>query len=162
MSALGQNRAYAVQKPMSALLPIADMCDAKTGVCFGQKRTSRLGARLPACQIALTKVEVSPFELRTTNSFCLKLSIILVVVLFRTVSFSAESMCKLTPLPMIIHVPRIVPVMPCPRVLLMKPRGRTWETNLPSALNEIPSFMSPTVPCQSPTIFALEMSALGQ
>src|SRR5262249_29857258 len=90
----------------------------------------------------------------TTNSFCLKLSIVPAVVLFWTVSFSAESMCKLTILPVITHVPRIVPVMPCPRVLLMKPCGRTWETNLPSALNEIPSVMSPTVPRQFPTIFA--------
>src|SRR6476620_10860129 len=100
------------------------------------------------------KVEFSPLELRTTSSFCLNISIVLVVVLFRTFSFSALSMFKVITLPAIVHVPRIVPVMPWPRVLLMNPRERSWETNLPSARNEIVSFMSPTVPCQSPTIFA--------
>ena len=35
MSALGQKRTYALQQAMSALPPKADMCDAKTNVCFG-------------------------------------------------------------------------------------------------------------------------------
>jgi hypothetical protein len=35
MSALGQNPTYAVQQPMSALPPKADMCVALTHVCFG-------------------------------------------------------------------------------------------------------------------------------
>jgi len=48
----------------------------------------------------------------------------------------------------------IVSVVPWPRVLLMNPRRRTRDMNLPSALNEIVSLTSATVPCQSPTIFA--------
>jgi hypothetical protein len=35
MSALGQKQTYAVQKPMSALPPKADMCAALVHVCFG-------------------------------------------------------------------------------------------------------------------------------
>ena len=35
MSALGQKRTFAVQKGMSALPPIADMCDATRDVRFG-------------------------------------------------------------------------------------------------------------------------------
>jgi hypothetical protein len=35
MSALGQKQTYAAQQVMSALPPKADMCDAKTNVCFG-------------------------------------------------------------------------------------------------------------------------------
>jgi hypothetical protein len=34
MSALGQKQTFAVQNAMSALLPIADMCDAKRDVRF--------------------------------------------------------------------------------------------------------------------------------
>ena len=37
MSALGQKRTFAVQKGMSALPPIADMCSAKTNVRFVPK-----------------------------------------------------------------------------------------------------------------------------
>ena len=48
----------------------------------------------------------------------------------------------------------IVPVTPWLRVLLMNPPGCTWETNLPSVPNEIVSFVSPTVPIQSPTMLA--------
>ena len=103
-----------------------------------------------ACQIVRTNVEVSPLELRSTSSFCLNMLIVLVVVLFETFTFSALSIQANNIAFNRPCVPRIVPVMPWPRVLLMNPRGRTCETNLPSALNEIVSFMSPTVPCQSP------------
>jgi hypothetical protein len=99
-------------------------------------------------------VEVSPPELRTTSSFCLKLSIVLVVILFKSFASSVLSMFRVITLPLIVHVPRIVPVMPWPRVLLMNPRRRARDMNFPSALNEIVSLMSATVPCQSPTIFA--------
>ena len=37
MSALGHKQTYAVQKGMSALPPIADMCSAIGHVCFGPK-----------------------------------------------------------------------------------------------------------------------------
>src|SRR5260221_1566844 len=112
------------------------------------------GGELLRHQIILANVEVSPLELRTTSLFCLNIPIVLVVVLFKTFSFSALSMLKVIILPSIFQVPRIVPVMPWPRVLLINPWGRTWEMNLPSALNEIVSFMSPTVPRQFPTIVA--------
>ena len=34
MSALGQKQTFAPQKPMSAVTPIADMCNAIAHVCF--------------------------------------------------------------------------------------------------------------------------------
>ena len=68
----------------------------------------------------LINVEVSPRELRTTSSFRLNISIVLVAVLFTTFASSALSMFKLITLPLIVHVPRIdVSVVPWPRVLLM-------------------------------------------
>jgi hypothetical protein len=39
MSGLGHQRTFALQRPMSALPPKADMCSALTHVCFGPKRT---------------------------------------------------------------------------------------------------------------------------
>src|SRR5262249_39356638 len=69
-------------------------------------------------------------------------------------------MFKVITLPTIVHVPRTVPVTPWPRVSLIKPRGPTWEVNLPSALNKIVSLTSPTIPCQSPTIFAAYCASL--
>jgi hypothetical protein len=35
MSALGQKQTWAVQEPMSAFPPKADMCGALANVCFG-------------------------------------------------------------------------------------------------------------------------------
>ena len=35
MSALGQKRTYAVQDPISAFTPRADMCSAQAHVCYG-------------------------------------------------------------------------------------------------------------------------------
>ena len=63
-------------------------------------------------------------------------------------------MLNVIDLPLIAQVPPIVPVTPWPSVLLMKPSGRKWDTKLPLALNDMVSFMSPTVPIQSPVIFA--------
>jgi hypothetical protein len=42
MSALGHKRTFAVQKGMSALPPIADMCGAIANVCFVPKADIRL------------------------------------------------------------------------------------------------------------------------
>ena len=101
-----------------------------------------------------TNVEVFPAPSFTTSSVGLRLSIVLVVVLFNTRSSSALLMFNVTDFPLMAHVPRIVPVTPWPRVLLMNPRGRTCDTNLPSAPNDIVSLVSSTAPRQSPTIFA--------
>src|ERR1700678_1251805 len=111
-----------------------------------------MGVLRPRLQIR-TNVEVSPLSPFTTSSVELNISILLVVALFKTRSFSALSMFNVIDFPLIAHVPRIVPVMPWPRVLLMNPLGRTWLTNPPLAPNDIDSFVSPTVPRQSPTIF---------
>jgi len=56
----------------------------------------------------LINVEVSPSELRTTSSFCLNISIVLVAVLFTTFASSALSMFKLITLPLtaIHHLPK--------------------------------------------------------
>ena len=79
---------------------------------------------------------------------------VLEVTLFFSRSSSALVIFKVMVLPLMVHVPRIVPVTPWERVLLMKPWGRNWATKLPSALKVIASFMSPTVPSQLPTILA--------
>lgn len=90
----------------------------------------------------------------TTSSFGLNDSIVLVVDLFKTRSSSALAMLNVIDLPLIAQVPPIVPVTPWPSVLLIKPSGRTWDTKLPLARNDMDSFVSPTVPNQSPTIVA--------
>ena len=100
----------------------------------------------------LAKVEVSPLKSLITNSFRLNNSIVPVVALFKGVTFSALPILRVMTLLLIDHVPWIVPVTPWLRVLLMNPPGRTLETNVPSAPNEIVSFASPTVPIQSPRI----------
>lgn len=92
--------------------------------------------------------------LLTTSWSGLNASIVLVVARFKTRSSCALLMFNVIDLPVIAHVPRIVPVTPWPSVLLMNPRGRTSDTNLPSAVNVIVSFASPTVPCQPPMILA--------
>ena len=100
------------------------------------------------------KVEVPSVSLLTISSFDLNDSIVLVVDLFKTRSSSALVMLNVIDLPLIAQVPPIVPVTPWPSVSLMKPSGRTWDTKLPLERNEMDSFMSPTVPNQSPTIVA--------
>ena len=99
---------------------------------------------------ARTKVEVPSALLLTTSSFGLNASIVLVVDLFKTRSSSALAMFNVIDLPLIAQVPRIVPVTPWPSVLLINPCGRKWDTKSPLALNDMVSFMSPTVPIQSP------------
>ena len=98
-------------------------------------------------------VEMSPVLLLTTISFSLNVSIVLVVALFERRTSSALLMFNSMDFPLIAHVPRIVPVTPWPRVLLINPRLRSWDTNVPSALNDIVSLLSPTSPHQLPTIF---------
>jgi hypothetical protein len=66
---------------------------------------------------------VSPTLLLTTISSVLNDSIVLVVSLFNRRSSCAELTFNVVILPLIAQVPRIVPVTPWPRVLLMKPRG---------------------------------------
>jgi hypothetical protein len=90
------------------------------------------------------KVEAPSVLLLTISSFGLKVSIVLVVDLFKTRSSSALVMLNVIDFPLIAQVPPIVPVTPWPSVLLMKPTGRTWATKLPLALNEMDSLMSPT------------------
>jgi hypothetical protein len=97
---------------------------------------------------------VVPVLLLTTSSFGLNVSIVLVATLFRTSTSSALPMVNDIVFPLIAHVPRIVPVTPWLRVLLMNPERRSWDTYRPSASNDIVSFLSPTLACQSPTIFA--------
>jgi hypothetical protein len=109
---------------------------------------------LPPFHSTRTKVEVPSALLLTTSSFGLNDSIVLVVDLFKTRSSSALVTFNVIDLPFIAQVPPIVPVTPWPSVLLMNPCGRKWDTKPPPALNDIASFMSPTVPIQSPTIFA--------
>ncbi len=77
------------------------------------------------------------------------------VTLFVTRSSSALVIFNVMVLPLMAHVPRIVPVTPWERVLLMNPRGRDWAMKLPSPPKAIDSSMSPTVRSQLPTIFAL-------
>ena len=113
---------------------------------------------IPPFHSTRTKVEVPSALLLTTSSFGLNASIVLVVDLFRTRSSSALAMFNVIDLPLIAQVPSIVPVTPWPSVLLMKPCGRKWDTKVPFALNDMVSFMSPTVPIQSPIIF-VEYSA---
>ena len=50
-----------------------------------------------------TNVEVSPRAFFTTGSSCLKLSIVVVVVLFRSLSFSALLMVSVMTLPELIR-----------------------------------------------------------
>ena len=102
----------------------------------------------------LVKAEVPSALLLTKSLFGLNDSIVLIVDLFKTRSSSALVMLNVIDLPLIAQVPPIVPVTPWPSVLLMKPSGRTCDTKLPLALNDMDSFMSPTVPNQSPTIVA--------
>jgi hypothetical protein len=66
-------------------------------------------------------VEVTPVLLLTTSSFGLNVSIVAAAALFKTRSSSALLMVSVIDFPLITHVPRIVPVTPCPSVLLMKP-----------------------------------------
>ncbi len=87
---------------------------------------------------------------------------VLEVTLFFTRSSSALVIFNVMVLPLMAHVPRIVPVTPWESVLLMKPWRRNWAMKLPSPLKVIDSFMLPTVSRQLPTIFALySASATG-
>ena len=107
-------------------------------------------------------IEVSPRSLFIENSSWLKARMVLEVTLFFTRSSSALVMFNVMVLPLMAHVPRIVPMTPWESVLLMKPWGCNWAMKLPSPLKVIDSFMLPTVPCQLPTIFALySASATG-
>jgi hypothetical protein len=119
------------------------------------KRTAReLTIAASACLAAhvLVKDEVVPRELLIVSSFCLNDSIVLVVALSKSEASFVPLILRVMTLPSIVQVPRMVPVTPWSSVLLMNPPGMTLETNLPSAPNEIVSFVSPTVPIQSPTI----------
>ena len=78
--------------------------------------------------------------------------IVLDVAPFAARASSALVIVNVMTLPAMAQVPRIVPATPCESVLLMKPRSRSWARNPPSLRNEIDSFMSPTLPCQAPTI----------
>ena len=51
MSALGQKQTYAVQKAMSALPPIADMCGATRDVRFVPKADISIASRTNAVSI---------------------------------------------------------------------------------------------------------------
>ena len=61
MSALGHKRTFAVQKGMSALPPIADMCSATWDVCFGPKRTS--ANKLRSCPTCFSWAVLQALEL---------------------------------------------------------------------------------------------------
>jgi len=98
-------------------------------------------------------VEVPPVLLLTISSFVLTVSIVAVATLFKTRSSSALLMFNVIDFPLITQAPRIVPVTPWPRVVLMNPPDRTEDTNPPSARNDMVSFVPPTSPRQSPTIF---------
>ena len=83
-------------------------------------------------------------------------------VLFPRSSFFALVIFRVMTAPVIFHVPRIVPGMPCDRVLAMNPICHSWQTKVPSLSIDIISFELPTVPCQPPTIFvAYSVSGTG-
>ena len=107
-------------------------------------------------------VEVSPRSLFIESSSWLNARMVLEVTLLFTRSSSALVIFNVMVLPLMAHVPRIVPVTPWESVLLMNPWGRNCATKVPPPLKVIDSFMLPTVPSQLPTILALySVSATG-
>ena len=66
-------------------------------------------------------VEVPPRSLLTISSFGLKLSIVLIVFVFKRRASSALLMFNVITFPLMVQVPRTVPVAPWPSVLLMNP-----------------------------------------
>ena len=49
-----------------------------------------------------------------------------------TRSSSALVILNVMVLPLMVHIPRIVPIAPCESVLLMNPWGRKWAMKPPS------------------------------